>query len=357
MQRFTIWILIFALASLPVFGFGDDIAIPAVAPILATIETTLKTSAGQIRQFAFDGQAETFFASADKPGPQDHFTLVFDQPIEAKSISVTTGQGGEQDQLDHGSLQISVDGKTFESLVDFSDGNASAGALGKRIQAIRVQLTKEHEHGLAIREFTVETESPLTHFLYPIEFTIDVTGAPEMKEWTEKVARICERAYPLINSELKSEGFIPARQISLTMKRDYDGVAFASGNRITGSVKFFQDHPDDVGAIVHETAHVVQNYRSRGNPGWLVEGVADYVRFFKFEPEKKRRLDPNRAHYNGSYHTTASFLVFVTEKYDKQAVLKINQQMREGKYSAAIFEQLTGKTLQELDDEWRASLK
>ena len=135
------------------------------------------------------------------------------------------------------------------------------------------------------------------------------------------------------------------------------GVAAASGTHITGSVKFFKDHPDDVGAMVHETAHVVQRYRSPNNPGWLVEGVADYVRYVKFEPDKPRRIDPDRARYNGSYGVTAAFLAYVTKTYDAQLVLKLNQAMREGKYTEAIFERLTGKTVQILDEEWRATLR
>jgi len=59
-------------------------------------------------------------------------------------------------------------------------------------------------------------------------------------------------------------------------------VAATAGDRITGSVQFFKAHPDDLGAMIHETVHVVQHYqRRRNNPSWLVEGVADYVRFFE----------------------------------------------------------------------------
>ena len=47
----------------------------------------------------------------------------------------------------------------------------------------------------------------------------------------------------------------------MTLKKSYRGVAAASGSRITGSVKYFKDHPDDVGAMIHETAHIVQHYR------------------------------------------------------------------------------------------------
>ena len=53
-------------------------------------------------------------------------------------------------------------------------------------------------------------------------------------------------------------------------------MAATSGVLITGSVKYFRAHPDDFGAMVHETVHCVQSYGDRSNPGWLVEGIADY---------------------------------------------------------------------------------
>lgn len=324
-------------------------------PVMAVIDSTLITAGGQIRQFAFDGQTDTLFLSETKPGPADHFTLVLDQPVGIQSMTVLVGQGTEPSPIDARMLQVSRDGKSF---VPYVPGNDKSDQVAKvpQIQAIRIQPIEQLEQQLAIREIQITADHAVARFVYPVEFKIDVSEAPEMLEWTTRVARICERAYPLINTELKSDGFVPAKQISLTLKKDYDGVAFASGERIVASVAFFKKYPDDVGAIVHETAHVVQRYRHRNNPGWLVEGVADYVRYFKFEPEKTRRLDPNRAHYNGSYHTTASFLNYIANKYDKQAVLKINQHMRDGQYTDALFEKLTGKTLKELDDEWRASL-
>ena len=48
-----------------------------------------------------------------------------------------------------------------------------------------------------------------------------------------------------------------------------------------------------------------------------MEGIADYIRFFKYEPGKLRTLKPEQAHYDGSYRVTAAFLGFVTEKYDR----------------------------------------
>ena len=54
---------------------------PRRGPVAAAVETTLATRGDQIRQFAFDGDWASAFASADPPGPEDHFTLVLDQPV------------------------------------------------------------------------------------------------------------------------------------------------------------------------------------------------------------------------------------------------------------------------------------
>jgi basic secretory peptidase family protein len=93
------------------------------------------------------------------------------------------------------------------------------------------------------------------------------------------------------------------------------------------------------------------------NPGWLIEGVADYERFFKYEPGKAGPVDPDKAHYDGSYRVTATFLDYVSEKYDKELVRKLNAHMRAGDYSDNLFKDLTGKTLKDLDGEWRESLR
>jgi hypothetical protein len=326
-------------------------------PVVATIETTLATAQKQIRQFAFDGDSNTFFASENNPSSSDHFTLLFEQPVTVKSIAVVTGQPDGGDALEAGKLEFSADGKTFRELALFVDGKAQAEPRGQQVRAIRIQPTATSRHPLAIRELTIESEPPVAVFKYPVEVIVDATDEPKMKDWAENVAKVCTRAYPMINEELKSDGFKPPRVVTLTLKNDYRGVAETSDNEITGSVKYFQEHPGDAGAIVHETVHVVQHYRGGGNPGWLVEGVSDYIRFFKFEPGKIGRINANRARYNGGYRASAAFLAYLTDKYDKQLVLKLNKLMREGHYKKDIFQVLTGKSLEDLGKEWLATLK
>lgn len=89
---------------------------------------------------------------------------------------------------------------------------------------------------------------------------------------------------------------------------------------------------------------------------WLVEGIADYIRFFRWKPGTLGRINPNRAHYNGSYCVTASFLKYLVDRYDRDAVRKLNRAAREGMYRESLFEEITGKGARVLSEEWRSEL-
>jgi hypothetical protein len=333
----------------------------AALGVAAVIETTLKTDpSGGIRQFAFDGDRDTFFRSAETPGSSDHFTLVFNTPVALKSVEVMTGKPNDSEALSAGALEVSADGETYEPLARFRDGRAVVQTAGQYVQAVRIRPEGSTDRPLVVREIVLDSEPKVVCFNFPVEFSVDVSEAPDMRDWAEMTARECERQYPMINEALKTDGYKPAQRIALKLDPGYEGVAYANGTRIVGSVKFFKAHPDDVGAMIHETCHVVQRYRGRGenrNPGWLVEGVADHVRFFRYEPENLGPINARRARYNASYRVTAAFLEYVARKYDADLVLKLNQAMRDGNYREDIFKELTGKTVQELDEEWRATLK
>jgi hypothetical protein len=330
---------------------------PPPRPVeFAVVESSLPTAGGNIRQFAFDADPATYFASTRNPTTADHLTLRFDNPVSLKSLAVVTGRPGGADALAAGVLEASIDGTEFVVLSTFDRGNAEATANGMAATAIRIRPSEDLNHPLVIREIAIDSDPKVATFRYPIEITLDVSDAPEMREWGEKVIRVCERQYPMICDELASDGYSPPTQIRMVLRNDYKGVAAAGGGRITGSVRYFKSRPEDIGAMVHETVHCVQNYRARGLPGWLVEGIADYIRFWKYEPGKAGRLNPERARYDGSYRVTAAFLAYVSEKYDPKLVNKLNAQLRAGKYNPAVWEQLTGKTVEELNQEWRQSL-
>jgi len=357
MERVVRRMLEFLLLLAPVAAMGRSGDKPEPPAVAVTIETSLTTDSTHIRQFAFDGDSGTFFASAQNAGSSDHFTFVFESPVAVESIAIATGRPDGSDRLTAATIEVSTDGKAFDPPRPLADGGTLSDPIGPKLKAVRFRPGADLKHTLVLREVTIMSSPQVAVFQYPVEFVVDVSDAPDMKEWAGKTARICERAYPMINQELKSDGFKPASLIKISLKNSYRGVAAAGGGNITGSVKYFKDHPRDAGAMVHETVHIVQRYRSRGNPSWLVEGVADYVRFFKFEPGNLGPINPERAHYNQSYRVSAAFLAYLVEKYDPKIVLKLNQSMREGTYKANLFQQLTGKNVDDLGKEWRATLR
>lgn len=196
------------------------------------------------------------------------------------------------------------------------------------------------------------------------EITFDTVDTPELQDWVDtKLKPVCAQWYPRIVEMLPSDGYRAPRRLSITFHADMDGVAHASGAGIHCAAKWFNANleGETLGAVVHELVHVVQQYRhdrSAPNPGWLVEGVADYIRWFLYEPESQRpRPNPQRANHDDSYRTTAHFLDYVLRNHDGQIVVKLNAAMRKGEYSDNLWRQATDKTLEELGREWKASLR
>lgn len=194
------------------------------------------------------------------------------------------------------------------------------------------------------------------------EIAFDLSQTPELKEWVDaRLKPVCEKWYPMIVEMLPSEGYTAPERFTIVFHKDMRGVANASGRRINCAAPWFKRNLEGeaVGAVVHEMVHIVQQYRrARGgnrNPGWMVEGLADYIRWFLYEPDDKRpRPNPARAKYTDSYRTTAAFLAYVKETHDKEIIRKFNTAMREGKYSEDLWKEYTGKTT---DDLWADYVK
>lgn len=195
--------------------------------------------------------------------------------------------------------------------------------------------------------------------LYTIK--IDTTQTPELSDWAEtKLRPVLEKWYPMIVKMFPSDGYTAPQKFSITFEADGRGVAYTAGTRVVCAAPWFKQNlkGEAIGAVVHEMVHVVQQYHRRGNPSWLVEGMADYVRWFLYEPPSKRpRPNPAKDHYNDSYRKTAAFVYYVTEKYGKDIPRKLNTAMREGTYSADLWKQYTGKTPEELWDEYAKTLR
>jgi hypothetical protein len=188
------------------------------------------------------------------------------------------------------------------------------------------------------------------------EITLDTTGASDLAGFAARAKAICEAQYPFIVAYLPTDGFQIPRKFAQTY-REMDGVAYTSGDGCFFSAAYFRTHPDDYGAVVHEMIHVIQSYNGE-NPGWLVEAVDDYMRFYRFEPVSKMlnfavEQVPNEPQ---AYQIGAQFLNWAQTKYDKNLVPDLNSAMRKGTYSDDIWKTKTGKTITALWAEWKATL-
>ena len=197
-----------------------------------------------------------------------------------------------------------------------------------------------------------------------VEIVFDVSEVPALKPWVDaKLRPACKKWYPIIARLLESNGYSTPRHFTVVFDKDMQGVAETLGTRVRCGGAWMRQNLEGeaVGAVIHELVHVVQHYgRVRGgnpNPVWLIEGVADYIRWFQFEPEALRpRPDPALAKYTDGYRSTAAFLNYLVEKRDPKIVQKLNETMRTGRYSGDVWKQLTGKSVDELWDEYVKTL-
>ena len=119
------------------------------------------------------------------------------------------------------------------------------------------------------------------------------------------------------------------------------------------------------GCVVHEMVHAVQQYPQQQGapdqpgqlPNWLVEGIADYIRWFLFEPQSHgadiTAENLGAARYDASYRITGNFLSWVVDNYGTNVIARLNAAGRKNEYHADLWKELTGREVEELGREWR----
>lgn len=198
------------------------------------------------------------------------------------------------------------------------------------------------------------------------EITLDVAAVPALQVWaTRTLLPVLLDWYPKIVALLPGEDFAAPTSLRITFENPGRGVAATTGTHITCASEWFFDNLDGeaVGAVVHELVHVVQQYgQRRGDrglppPGWLTEGIADYVRWFLYEPDSHGadHIDPQAARLTAGYRATANFLHWLTAKH-ADAVPVLNQALRTGAYNDQLCRQHFGSTLAEFGRQWQGQL-
>ena len=129
------------------------------------------------------------------------------------------------------------------------------------------------------------------------------------------------------------------------------GVAHAAGGEIVFAIDRAAAMPaDSEGAGIHELTHVYQGYGRAytGDNVWIIEGMADYVRFGVFNKgDYGYRHDPRTQNYDGSYRITGRFMGWC-EARRPGLVKALHAALRAGGKGVATWETHCGATLPEL---------
>ena len=202
-------------------------------------------------------------------------------------------------------------------------------------------------------------------------FVVDATDAPHYENWVKtELSPVILEWYPKIVDLLPGDGYEAPTTVTLQFKNDLpDGVpAYATGSFVTMNAPWFKNQlgKEAKGCVVHELVHVVQNYwlaprlnpNPKRTPGWVTEGLADYIRWFLYEPETKG------AHYtpaqirtmkhDASYRISANFIDWVSRNHQKNIARLINEAARTGRYEDDLWKKQTGSSIGELARGWKS---
>ena len=169
------------------------------------------------------------------------------------------------------------------------------------------------------------------------------------KKVQQRMVDVFFKVYP---EEVKIYNPKSLKTVAIIIDPEYKGVAAASAGIVRVNPDWTHKHPEDIDVVTHEVMHIVQSYPDRSGPGWITEGIADYVR---------HKLGVNNAaggwslpafkaeqSYRNAYRVTARFFLWIEKNYSPDLVIKLDSAMREKKYTPAFWTTETGKTVDEL---------
>ena len=197
---------------------------------------------------------------------------------------------------------------------------------------------------------TVLTGDSLTSGKYTLIFASNDPGFDSLTR--QNMINVFFTVYPL---EVERFNKNSLTRIVFFIDTAYKGVAATGDGVARYSPVYLKAHAQDVDVVTHEVMHVVQAYRSY-EPGWLTEGIADYVRYVYGVNNKNGgwKLPDYRTgqSYQNAYRVTARFLLWVEKNKYNKIVDDMDKAMREGTYTPELWTKLTGKSVDDLWSEY-----
>ena len=199
-----------------------------------------------------------------------------------------------------------------------------------------------------------------------VSLTIETSFGPrvpapmraQLQDWADALRPKIAVWWPTMNAALSSPGFMPTTRLTLAFYRiDNPGVPAATdASKSTIYIDPWKlivrlNNPDAQGMVAHELVHVAQTYPQGATPGWITEGIADYMRYYVLLPDDPGRFfNPQGLSEKTGYQPAAGLLDWIEVRHPG-AVRRINAAMRGGGDGAATLAEIGGG---DPDALWRA---
>lgn len=190
------------------------------------------------------------------------------------------------------------------------------------------------------------TRDSLTKKGYTLIF---ISKDPALNPTTKQ--RMIDAFYTVYPKEAKRFNPNTLKKVTFIVDPEYKGVAATHNGIVRYNPTWLKEHPEDIDVVTHEVMHIVQGYPG-GSLGWLTEGIADYTRYalginneagnWKLPAYKEGQS------YTNSYRITARFLAWLEQNGYPKIVNQMDAALRAHAYAPELWQQKTGKTLDEL---------
>jgi biopolymer transport protein ExbD len=187
------------------------------------------------------------------------------------------------------------------------------------------------------------------------EFQLIIQNAKQIPtKYRHQLTQEFYRVYPQLVDKFNKNA---PKTVYLKVDNKTEYGAYAMGHTISINYKAIQVDLDEgnLGVMIHELTHIVQDGYQGDVPSWIVEGMADYA-VLLFGTEKTDVSLPKASEIKSgkkylekeSYRHVTRFLLWV--KTHKRATIfeDINAAAMAGTYKESLFKKWTGQTLEQL---------
>jgi len=212
-----------------------------------------------------------------------------------------------------------------------------------------VDVKASGEGSLSNRNFNDEVTSvshcnfPCSSFDENVEIVNHLNGANDLRDHAEAMKRMMLEWFPFIQGQLSTPAYRKVNKIDVYYDEKDNGI-YAAGTEIHIPQGYVRNNKGDTGVFIHEMTHVI--HQSRNCPGWVVEGTAELMRRWHYEPKTTPTKPTNQE--LGNAYVGDWLLEYLNTYMQRPMFYMITKACQEGSWRDSWLKDMTGKD----DKEW-----